>query len=291
LFRNQFPDIHEWSGPKNPNGQNRTEIHTATVLDLYRNVQHFLGNEHMFGIYLSMRESLSPLVLSYLDSIRAGLGGTPEESDVESEKVDHHNNSSSSTTLCRRHVSICAHVRQGNGETGDFERKPFRQIQNTSSLLNGTLSAMRAFAHSENATSVSVFVASDSEDIITWFRNNISRQHHQMIMNISMSMQEMVQVQSWKMVQSQKVLPKPESGVWFGEHGSNTSAILNQTMKDEAMAEAVAEVFALGECDALMIPTYSSFTYPAIVLTAGRKKRLFFRKTGSSDDYSMTEIH
>ena len=78
-------------------------------------------------------------------------------------------------------------------------------------------------------------------------------------------------------------MAKPESGVWFGEAGSGTSNVLNQTMKNEAMAEATAEVFALGECDALLIPTYSSFSYSAIVLTAGSEKHVYFRKEGTAE--------
>ena len=39
-----------------------------------------------------------------------------------------------------------------------------------------------------------------------------------------------------------------------------------QQEKDEAMAEAVADVFALGECDALFIPNYSSFSTVGIML-------------------------
>ncbi len=47
-------------------------------------------------------------------------------------------------------------------------------------------------------------------------------------------------------------------------------------MKNEAMAEATAEMFALGECDALMIPNYSSFTYSSIALTRAAGSPVFF---------------
>ena len=45
------------------------------------------------------------------------------------------------------------------------------------------------------------------------------------------------------------------------------------------MAETIAEIFALGECDALFIPNYSSFSFPSIMLTRARRKSVFFRRT------------
>jgi len=55
-------------------------------------------------------------------------------------------------------------------------------------------------------------------------------------------------------------------------------------MKNEVMADATAEIFALGECDALFIPNYSSFTLSSIVLTernqyySGQAKELSFMR-------------
>lgn len=72
-------------------------------------------------------------------------------------------------------------------------------------------------------------------------------------------------------------LPRPETGVWFGQHGSDMNANSTQQEKDEAMAEAVADVFALGECDALFIPNYSSFGTVGIMLMRAARKNVFFR--------------
>jgi hypothetical protein len=48
------------------------------------------------------------------------------------------------------------------------------------------------------------------------------------------------------------------------------------------MAEAVADVFALGECDALFIPNYSSFSLIGITLTRAEKNGVFFLGTNGS---------
>ena len=255
FFANDSPK--DWSGFHD---RNRTV--TRTILDQYRGIEYFLDNEHMFAILLSMRESLSPLVLSYLNPIREELtrkGKTGVDTDAH-------------------HVSVCAHVREGNGEKGDWENKK-RQMADEEATLFGTLAKMKEFVESQNATSVSVFIASDNVRIRTWFRNYAPQQ------------QEAGNDVNWNVIRPKKVMPKPESGVWFGEHGSGTSNVLNRTMKNEAMAEAAAEVFALGECDALLIPTYSSFTYSAIVLTAGRKKHVYFRKQGRNGTFEMEEMN
>lgn len=117
---------------------------------------------------------------------------------------------------------------------------------------------MEKFVLSRNATMVSIYVASDSGEVRPWFDANVPK--------------------NWNVIQPKKVMPKPENGVWFGEHGSKTGDVLNQTMKNEAMAEATAEVFALGECDALMIPNFSSFSYSGIALTRARGNPVFFAK-------------
>lgn len=87
-----------------------------------------------------------------------------------------------------------------------------------------------------------------------------------------------------------KSMAKPENGVWFGQFGSKTSAILNQTEKNEAMAEALSDVFALAECDALFIPNYSSFTYVSIALTRARGNKVFFLGNRNDKYLEMTEI-
>ena len=59
-------------------------------------------------------------------------------------------------------------------------------------------------------------------------------------------------------------LPRPETGVWFGQHGSDMNANSTQQEKDEAMAEAVADVFALGE---VMLYSYQ-ITAPLVKLVS-----------------------
>ena len=245
----------DWSG-----FHDRGHNVTHTILDKYRGKEIYLDNDHMFAILLSMRESLSPLVVSYLSPIREEL------TKKRKTGIDSH------------HISVCAHVREGNGEKGDYEKKK-RQTKDREALLFGTLTKMKEFVQSQNATSVSIYIASDNVKIRTWFRNN-SPQPQQAGNDIH-----------WHVIQPKKVMPKPESGVWFGERGSSTGAALNQTMKNEAMAEATAEVFGLGECDALFIPTYSSFSYSAIVLTAGRNKHVYFGKEGKDGAFEMEEIN
>jgi len=86
---------------------------------------------------------------------------------------------------------------------------------------------MAGFAKTRGAQNVTVFVASDNAAVRPWFGDNAP--------------------DGWRIIASGKKFPKPESGVWFGELGSKTNAVLNRTQKYEAMAEAVADVFALGE--------------------------------------------
>ena len=259
FFPNSSPT--DWSG-----FHDRKPTNTHTILDKYRGIEHFLDNEHMFAILLSMRESLSPLVLSYLNPIREELT-RKGKTGIDDDDAAHH-------------VSVCAHVREGNGEKGDWEQKN-RQMAHKEATLFGTLAKMKEFVESQNATSVSVYIASDNVRIRTWFRNYAPRQQQAQAGNDI----------NWNVILPKKVMAKPESGVWFGEKGSGTSNVLNQTMKNEAMAEATAEVFALGECDALLIPTYSSFSYSGIVLTAGRKKHIYFGKEGTNGTFEMEEIN
>ena len=54
------------------------------------------------------------------------------------------------------------------------------------------------------------------------------------------------------------------------------------------MAEAVADVFALGECDALFIPNYSSFSAVGIMLTRAERKKVFFRGDLKWEEYPDT---
>jgi hypothetical protein len=124
------------------------------------------------------------------------------------------------------------------------------------STLNATLFSMEDLAKTKNANNVTVFIASDNADSRKWFKDHVPS--------------------SWTVIQPKKELQKPESGVWFGEHGSQTNAVLDQQQKNEAMAEAVSDVFALGECDALYIPNYSSFTMVSIILTRAERRMVYF---------------
>lgn len=53
------------------------------------------------------------------------------------------------------------------------------------------------------------------------------------------------------------------------------------------MAEAVADVFALGECDSLFIPNYSSFSLIGITLT--RAERNTFLDSNNGRYFEMPE--
>ena len=152
-------------------------------------------------------------------------------------------------------LHLCTHIRQGNNETGDWEMKKWRHID-FQTVANATLTSMRRDAEASGATKVTVFVASDSDNARPWFEARIP--------------------EGWKLVRPGRVLPKPESGVWFGEATSDTNTVLSQKERDDAMAEAVADVFALGECDALYVPNYSSFSQMGIMLTRAEGNRVLF---------------
>lgn len=176
-----------------------------------------------------LRKNLSPLVLSFLDPMR--------EQYRDSE------------------LHVCTHIRQGNNETGDWERKKWRHID-FETIANATLATMRHHAEESGAKKVTVFVASDSGKTRPWFESHVP--------------------EGWSVVRPGRVLPRPERGVWFGEAMSPTNAVLSQKERDEAMAEAVADVFALGECDALYLPNFSSFSQVGIMLTRAEGNRVFF---------------
>jgi hypothetical protein len=120
---------------------------------------------------------------------------------------------------------------------------------------------MEDVAEKRNANNVTVFVASDNVDSRKWFEDHVKS--------------------GWSVVQPTKVIEKPESGVWFGEWGSQTNSVLSQEQKNEAMAEAASDIFALGECDALFIPNYSSFTLISIMLMRAEKRVVSFMHTQS----------
>lgn len=215
---------------------------TKTALDRY--FRDWFYSPILNTLLHHLQENMTPVVKSYFDPLYQQLSTKEKQS-----------------------VSMCFHLRQGNNETGDWQKKKWRHV-NTEHVLNITLLEMQSFAQSQNATRAKIFIASDSEDIRPWFTSRIP--------------------DSWNVVQPAKTMPRPENGVWFGESGSLTANVLNQTMKNEAMAEALADVFALGACNALLIPNYSSFTYASIALTRARGNSVFF--LGNDKYHDMTEF-
>ncbi|GFH53205.1 hypothetical protein CTEN210_09681 [Chaetoceros tenuissimus] len=227
----------------------RTYRGTRTVLDRYQHRDMFYSPK-LIAVIHQLQVAMTPLVLSYFESIRAQLNP---------ERIDDH--------VHEKEVSICFHLRQGNNETGDWQGKKWRHV-NTDLVLNMTLSGMKSFVESRDASKATLFIASDNGKTIPWFESRISN--------------------SWTIVKPAKSMPKPENGVWFGQHGSKTSDVLNQTGKNEAMAEALSDIFALAECDALFIPNYSSFTYVSIALTRARGNSVLF--LGKDKYHNMTDF-
>lgn len=205
-------------------------IKRGTAYDRYTKAPPLLFDMPLAqSIIHSLQKSLSPSVLSFLTSIR--------EQSYLSE------------------LHFCAHVREGNNETGDWQSKSWRHMD-LLSTLNSTLYSMQGVAKKQNAHNVTVFIASDNVNSRSWFQENVPL--------------------DWNVIHPAREVEKPESGVWFGEHGSKTNLVLDQQQKDEAMAEAVSDIFALGECDVLWIPNYSSFTLISIILSRARKRIVKF---------------
>lgn len=163
-------------------------------------------------------------------------------------------------------LHVCTHVREGNGEF-DGSSYSERKMASYSSVLNSTLGAMTNYVTSRHASSkVSVFVASDTLSASSWFEKNIPA--------------------NWKMVKPGKVPRRPADGHWF-EWGKVTNLTKDET--DEAMAEAVADVFALGECDALYIPQYSTFNVVGIMLARADGRNVYFLGTKVPLETNSTE--
>ncbi|EJK77445.1 hypothetical protein THAOC_00725, partial [Thalassiosira oceanica] len=222
--------VAAWNDPVGVEGGKTGPMREGTPYDRYGQDSRYLFEMGLaWSVVNMLRDNLSPLVRSFLDPMR--------EQYRDSE------------------LHVCTHIRQGNNETGDWERKKWRHID-FGTVANATLAAMRRHAEASGATKVTVFVASDSDSARPWFEAHVP--------------------EGWELVRPGRVLPKPESGVWFGESGSTTSAVLSQKERDDAMAEAVADVFALGECDALYVPNYSSFSQVGIMLTRGEGNRVLF---------------
>jgi hypothetical protein len=163
-----------------------------------------------------------------------------------------------------RQTHVCAHFRFGNNETGDWMRKTWRHISSPNQVMNATLQAMVDFVNKRSwdpndRNGVSVFIASDTPNIGWWFKENAPS--------------------NWHILSPENVaMDLPTNGVWFGEHGSQTGANLTQESKNDKMAAAAADMFLLGECSALFIPTYSSFTALPIILSNTRNATVMYRK-------------
>ena len=239
------------------------------------------------SIVKSLSDNLSSLVLSFLGPMRNQYATNSRHANNAARGDD-------------KYLHLCVHVREGNNETGDWQSKTWRHIDH-STILDRTLAGMMNFTATANnhttslaandttATKalstagnvvwsqiitkwrksreqkkrknnlppkVSVFVASDNDKSRSWFEEHVPN--------------------NWHVVKPGKHIPKPQNGVWFGEHGSETNKNLTKDQLNEAMAEAVADVFALGECDGLWIPNYSSFSMIGIMLTRAERRKVFF---------------
>jgi hypothetical protein len=104
-------------------------------------------------LLVSMRDSLAPLVLSYLDSARRQTRTHEWEAAMDQKS---------------QRVKVCAHVRHGDNETGDWAGKTWRHVD-LESVLQGARSAMNELvsgtAANKRSPHVSVFVASDNAGV------------------------------------------------------------------------------------------------------------------------------
>jgi hypothetical protein len=163
-----------------------------------------------------------------------------------------------------RQTHMCAHFRIGNNETGDWMEKKWRHVSSPNSVMNATLQAMVDFVNKtsldlDDRNSVSVFIASDTPNTRRWFKENAPH--------------------DWHVLSPEKeTVDLPINGVWFGQHGSQTGANLTQESRNDLMAAAAADMFLLGECSALFIPTYSSFSAVPIILSNRRNKTVMYRE-------------
>lgn len=251
-YDNGYPE--EWrNSPLAKTGPRQQPINASSYDQYGESHKEIFDMPLAQSILKSLSNNLSSRVLSFLDPMRNQYASKQHRSGG---------------------LHLCAHIREGNNETGDWKGKEWRHID-LHGILNSTLAGMKDYVFSttgngnESATykmnrfkkpKVSVFVASDNKIARPWFESHVPN--------------------NWHVIKPGKYLPRPETGVWFGEWGSETNKNLTKDQKDEAMAEAVADVFALGECDSLFIPNYSSFSATGITLTRAKKKNVFFLGKG-----------
>ena len=230
-----------WRSPsdivENASQQLKVTLDDETSTVYDRYVHEMLEMETAQDVAEHFRQSLSDKVLAYLEPLRSQYA-----------------------TRSANGVHICVHIRTGNNETGAWQIASQRRDIDVYRVLNGTLNAMMHYANESGASKdgrdISLFVASDNDSVRPWFQQRLP--------------------QNWRIISSGKSIVKPTSGVLFGEHGSKTSAVLTQDQRNEAMAEGVADIFALGECSALFLPTYSSFTILSILLAKRQNNSIFY---------------
>jgi hypothetical protein len=261
-YGNEYPD--KWHDSPLAKTGPRQQPYGASSYDNYdeKVMKEIFDMPLAQSIVKSLSNNLSSRVISFLDPMRNQYASKQYQ------------------TSGGRGLHLCVHIREGNNEDGDWKRKEWRHI-NLHQILNSTLGGMKDFVYSTGNASatdnmkrmkpkVSVFVASDNKIARPWFESHVPNY--------------------WHVVKPGKYLPRPDTGVWFGEHGSKTNMNLTKEQKDEAMAEAVADVFALGECDSLFIPNYSSFSLFGITLMRAERKKVFFLAT-SGDTYLEMPYH
>jgi len=238
------PRTKEFYGNESPRFQTPTDLATilpteSPVLQQYaaKDMRTMFHSPDAFSVVRSLHGSLSDRVRNKLEPLRKQYSSS---------------------------LHMCAHFRLGNNETGDWARKKWRHVDDPIEVMKKALQAMLDFASTSKKTattttpSVSVFVASDSPTTRQWFL-------------------EHVPTPQWHVVANDQEDDLPEQGVWFGQHGSNTAANLTRETKIDKFADAVTDMFALGECDLLLIPTYSSFTVTSIILANSRNKTVLYR--------------
>ena len=214
-----------WVGPNEASSKEISPLkltlepdETTTIYDRY--VHQLLEMPEAQEVAKLLRRALSEEVISFLKPLRSQYA----------------------SAVTSNGLHLCVHVRAGNNERGAWDKPSQRREIHVDKVLNGTLDAMLKFVsnivekkHQEGyatttsttSSNVTVFVASDSDAVRPWFQQRIPS--------------------SWRILSSGKELKKPESGVWFGEHGSNTGGALTQSMRNAAMAEAVGECAGTGE--------------------------------------------
>jgi hypothetical protein len=168
-------------------------------------------------------------------------------------------------------MHVCVHFRLGNNETGHWERAK-RQVADQGRLLRATWDAIDhrvgASGGSLETARVSVHIASDSAAPRAWFTARTSNRT------------------SWSVV-GLDVPEKAGGGVWFGEYGVAPP----ESQRLARMQEAMADTLSLGECDALYIPTYSSFTTISIIRTSMRGRPVCFYSATNNGYECATLTH